>query len=164
MLQLSGFGCAAILTHDVADRSAEAAALGCAEATLEEVLRCDVVVSAVPLLDSTLHGIGRAALATMSPSTLLVNISRGSVVDEAAVAAALHSGALGGYAADVFEFEDWGKKTFAPSSDSRAGRVVLTLNALPAALPDRPRAIPPELLDAPRTLFTPHLGNPQRSN
>ena len=139
MLQLSGFGCAAILTHDVADRSAEAAALGCAEVTLDEVLRCDVVVSAVPLLDSTHHGIGRAALATMSPSTLLVNISRGSVVDEAAVAAALHSGALGGYAADVFEFEDW-------------------------ALPDRPRAIPPELLDAPRTLFTPHLGNPQRSN
>ena len=40
---------------------------------------------------------------------------------------------------------------------------MLTL-ALPAALPDRPRAIPPELLDAPRTLFTPHLGNPQRSN
>ena len=163
MLQLSGFGCAAILTHDVADRSAEAAALGCAEATLDEVLRCDVVVSAVPLLDSTHHGIGRAALATMSPSTLLVNISRGSVVDEAAVAAALHSGALGGYAADVFEFEDWGKKTFAPPSDSRAVRVVMTL-ALPAALPDRPRAIPPELLDAPRTLFTPHLGKPQRSN
>ena len=43
----------------------------------------------------------------MKPGALLVNIGRGSVVDEEAVADALETGALGGYAADVFEMEDW---------------------------------------------------------
>jgi phosphonate dehydrogenase len=55
-------------------------------------------------------------------------------VDEAAVLAALESGHLGGYAADVFEFEDW-------------------------LLPDRPQEIALGLRTHPRTLFTPHLGS-----
>ncbi len=64
----------------------------------------------------------------------MVNSGRGSVVDEAAVADPLTAGTLGGYAADVFEMEDW-------------------------ALPDRPRTVDPRLLAHPRTLFTPHLGS-----
>eukprot|EP00747_Dinoflagellata_sp_TGD_P169760 gnl/TRDRNA2_/TRDRNA2_199595_c0_seq1.p1 gnl/TRDRNA2_/TRDRNA2_199595_c0~~gnl/TRDRNA2_/TRDRNA2_199595_c0_seq1.p1 ORF type:complete len:389 (+),score=52.01 gnl/TRDRNA2_/TRDRNA2_199595_c0_seq1:73-1239(+) len=132
--RLSGFGCAEIRIHDVANRSKEAAELGCIETDMLGVLRSDVVVSAVPLLESTRHGISQQAIAEMTPNSLLVNISRGSVVDEAAVAAALRTGLIGGYAADVFEFEDW-------------------------ALPDRPRCIAPELLSSPNTLFTPHLGS-----
>jgi phosphonate dehydrogenase len=61
-------------------------------------------------------------------------VGRGSVVDEEAVADALDTGRLGGYAADVFAMEDW-------------------------LLPDRPAAIPGRLLCHPRTLFTPHLGS-----
>ena len=88
----------------------------------------------MPLTPATLHLIGRDALARMKPGALLINVGRGSVVDESAVADALEAGALGGYAADVFEMEDW-------------------------ALPDRPQAIDPRLLAHPRTLFTPHLGS-----
>ena len=94
----------------------------------------DVVVLAVPLTAQTRHLVGAEALATMRPGAFLVNVGRGSVVDEDAVAAALASGQLGGYAADVFAMEDW-------------------------ALPDRPRRIPPRLLACPRTLLTPHLGS-----
>jgi len=71
----------------------------------------------------------------MKPGALLVNAARGSVVDEDAVADALESGHLGGYAADVFEMEDW-------------------------ALPDRPREVNARLLAMPeRTFFTPHIGS-----
>jgi phosphonate dehydrogenase len=94
----------------------------------------DVVVLALPLTADTRHLLGAEALATMRPGAFLVNVGRGSVVDEDAVASALASGQLGGYAADVFAMEDW-------------------------ALPGRPRRIPPELLAHPRTLFTPHLGS-----
>ena len=45
----------------------------------------------------------------MKPGSYLINICRGSVVDERAVAQALASGHLAGYAADVFEMEDWAR-------------------------------------------------------
>jgi lactate dehydrogenase-like 2-hydroxyacid dehydrogenase len=43
----------------------------------------------------------------MRRGTRLVNVGRGSVVDEEAVARSLRAEHLGGYAADVFEMEDW---------------------------------------------------------
>jgi phosphonate dehydrogenase len=94
----------------------------------------DVMVLALPLTGETRHLLGAEALAAMRPGAFLVNVGRGSVVDEDAVAGALASGQLGGYAADVFAMEDW-------------------------ARPDRPRRIPPRLLAHPRTVFTPHLGS-----
>lgn len=73
---------------------------------LEELLpRCDIVSLHVPLTDKTRGMIGREQLALMKPSALLLNTARGGVVDTEAVAEALNSGALGGYAADVFETE-----------------------------------------------------------
>lgn len=98
----------------------------------------DIVINALPLTPATRHMVDAAALSLLPPHALLVNIGRGSTVDEDAVAAALHSGRLGGYAADVFAFEDW-------------------------ALAERPRAIPPALLTHPATLFTPHLGSATRA-
>lgn len=115
--------------------AAEAAELDARRLTLAELLAAsDVVVPLVPLTASTRHLLDERALAGLRPGAFLVNVGRGSVVDEEAVAAALESGRLGGYAADVFALEDW-------------------------RCPARPRAIPPRLLAHPRTVLTPHLGS-----
>lgn len=73
---------------------------------LEDLLRrSDVVILHVPLTGSTHHLIGAAQLALMPPGALLVNVSRGALVDTGAVVAALDSGRLGGAAFDVLETE-----------------------------------------------------------
>jgi phosphonate dehydrogenase len=94
----------------------------------------ELTICALPLTAGTRGLIGAPELALVAPGSLLVNVGRGSTVDEAAVLAALRSGRIGGYAADVFAMEDW-------------------------ALPDRPPRISPDLLAHPATLFTPHLGS-----
>lgn len=61
----------------------------------------DVVMPLAVAHAGTRHIVGAAALARMKPGALLVNLSRGELLDEAAVAAALDSGRLGGVAMDV---------------------------------------------------------------
>lgn len=74
--------------------------------SLDQLLRrADVVTLHVPLTDETRHLIGAAALAAMKDDAILVNASRGGVVDEAALADALRAGTLAGAALDVFETE-----------------------------------------------------------
>ena len=65
----------------------------------------DVLSLHVPLTDATRGLIDAAALARMPTGAILINAARGGIVDEAAVAAALRSGHLGGAALDVFERE-----------------------------------------------------------
>ena len=65
----------------------------------------DAVTVHVPLTRATRDLIDAAAIARMKPGSLLLNVARGGVVNEAAVADALTSGHLGGAAFDVFEHE-----------------------------------------------------------
>lgn len=65
----------------------------------------DILVLAVPGGADTHHLIGAGFFAAMAPHALLVNISRGDVVDEAALIAALQTGAIAGAGLDVYEHE-----------------------------------------------------------
>ena len=67
--------------------------------------RADVISLHVPLTSETKDMIGAEAIAAMKSSAILINTARGGVVDEAALAAALKSGDLGGAALDVFAEE-----------------------------------------------------------
>ena len=134
-VRLAGFGCRLVYTDLERLNAAEERALNISWLPAEELLATsDFLLLAVVLSPQTRHIIDSAALACMRPGAFLVNPCRGSVVDEQAVLDALRNGRLGGYAADVFEMEDW-------------------------ALPDRPRRIPQGLMEHPNTLFTPHIGS-----
>jgi phosphonate dehydrogenase len=134
--RVRGFGPARILYHDnVALPPDTADRLGMQRAPwLALIESCDVLFMALPLSVETRGLLGRDALERIKPGCLVINVGRGSVVDEEAVAEALAALRLGGYAADVFEMEDW-------------------------ALDDRRPRIPQALLDSERTVFTPHLGS-----
>jgi D-3-phosphoglycerate dehydrogenase / 2-oxoglutarate reductase len=94
--------------------------------SLETLLaRSDAVSLHLPLMPETAGLLSRDRLAAMRPGVLVVNVSRGGLIDEVALAEALHSGQVGGAALDVFATEP-----------------------LPADSP---------LLDAPNTLFSPHV-------
>lgn len=114
-------------------------AWGARRVALDELLAAsDFVVPMLPMTAETQHLINAGTLAQMKRGSYLINACRGSVVDERAVVDALASGHLAGYAADVFEMEEWSR-------------------------PDRPAAIPQALIDnTAQTLFTPHLGSAVR--
>ena len=75
-------------------------------ASVEEVLKeADVVSIHVPLLDSTRHLMNTERFSMMKKSAYLINTSRGPVIDEPALVAALQSGTIRGAALDVYENE-----------------------------------------------------------
>jgi D-3-phosphoglycerate dehydrogenase len=99
--RLRAFG-ARLLFADTVPRSAP----GATAAALDDLLSVsDVVTVHVPLDEDTRHLIGDAQLGRMKPGAILINASRGPVVDEAALVRALDSGHLGGAGLDVFEVE-----------------------------------------------------------
>ncbi|MDH3581346.1 MAG: hydroxyacid dehydrogenase, partial [Hyphomicrobiales bacterium] len=131
-----GFGCRLLYFDAEELPQAEEHSLGITRMSLDDVLgQSDFVIMCLPLNDATAHILNAERLRSMKSGAYLINVSRGSTVGEGAVADAIETGHLAGYAADVFELEDW-------------------------ALPERPRTVDPRLLaaDAP-TLFTPHLGS-----
>ena len=67
--------------------------------------RADVISLHVPLTGSTRGMLDASAITAMKPGAIVINAARGGVVDEAALATALRSGALGGAALDVFDAE-----------------------------------------------------------
>lgn len=77
-----------------------------AVAHLQAILaRADVVVVVLPLTEYTRNLVDAAALDAMKPGALLVNLARGGVVDESALAARLETGHVGGAVLDVFATE-----------------------------------------------------------
>ncbi len=128
--RLAGFGCARILGVDPG-----AMPSGIELVSLQAAARqADFLFVAAPLTPTTHHLLGDPQFEQAKAGQLIINIGRGSVVDETAVARALKAGRLGGYAADVFGCEDW-------------------------QLDDRPRSISPDLLAQDNTVFTPHIGS-----
>ena len=71
----------------------------------EALAGADVLVVTAPLTDGTRGVLGEAALARLAPGAVVVHLSRGKVLDEAALLAALASGQVGAAALDVFPVE-----------------------------------------------------------
>ena len=96
-----------IFYYDPAPRDLRTAeAVGAKSCSLEDLFQlADVISLHVPLLPQTTGLIGRRELAMMKPEAILIQGSRGGVVDEAALAEALQSGRLGGAAVDVYSTE-----------------------------------------------------------
>jgi glyoxylate reductase len=121
-----GFGVELLYASRSAKPEAEKR-LGAERVGIGELLeRADVVSLHVPASPETRHLIDAAALARIKPGAVLVNTSRGALVDLAALAQALRDGRLGAAGLDVYEGE-----------------------------PD----VPAEILEAPRTALTPHIGS-----
>ena len=95
------------------------------------IKEADVVTLHCPLNDQTRGMIGASELAAMKPGALLINTARGGLVDEAALAAALKAGRMGGAAFDVLTREP-----------PREGNPLLD----------------PEVLSLPNFILTPHVG------
>lgn len=96
-----------IIGYDVVPIDEEfAKEVGLIKADLDTLLKSSDYVSLhVPLLDSTRHMIDAQKMSAMKNTAVLINASRGGVVDEDALYEALSSGTLGGAGLDVFEEE-----------------------------------------------------------
>jgi phosphoglycerate dehydrogenase-like enzyme len=103
--RLQGFGCRVLAVDPYVSASA-LASLGATRMALHDALPlADVVTVHVLLNAETRDLIGERELALMRPSAVLVNTSRGAVVDEAALTEALRAGRIAGAGLDVFQTE-----------------------------------------------------------
>lgn len=134
--RLRGFGCRLLYFDERPLPAGRERELNAGDASLQDIRsESDIIMLALSLTPGSVHIVDRRFLAQVKPGCLLINPARGSLVDEEAVADAIETGALAGYAADVFALED-------------------------IARPARPRAIPSRLLaDTRRTVLTPHIGS-----
>ena len=123
---LSGFGVELLYSSPSAKEEAERE-LGATRVGLDELLRrADLISLHAPASSENHHLIDAQALALIKPTAVLVNTSRGGLVDLRALAAALREDRLGAAGLDVFEGEP---------------------------------QVPTEILEAPRTALTPHIGS-----
>ncbi|MDO8883338.1 MAG: 2-hydroxyacid dehydrogenase [Pseudotabrizicola sp.] len=112
---LRGFGCE-VLACDP-QPSAECEALGVAYVPMDQLLkRSDIITLQCPLTPATHHLINDAAIAAMKPGVMLINTSRGAVIDTRAAIRGLKSEQIGALGLDVYEEE--GDLFFEDLSDS----------------------------------------------
>ena len=120
-----------VSAHDPHVSGAEMAAMGVRKCELAPlVATSDVVALFLPLDASTTNILSADLIRTLKPGALVINVARGRLADEAALASALEAGRLGGLACDVFGIEP-----------------------LPAGHPMR------RLIGRPDVAFTPHIGS-----
>ncbi len=96
-----------VLVYDVITIPPEVIAkLRCRVVTLDELFgSSDYITLHVPMTEETRHMVSPAKLSQMKKGAFLINTSRGGVIDEEGLAAALRDGRIGGAALDVFEKE-----------------------------------------------------------
>lgn len=116
-----------ICFHDPAPPSPDAVrALGAESMSLDDLLAAsDVVTLHVPLLPATRHLIGDREMGLMKTGAVLIQASRGGIVDESALAAYLRTGHLAGAAIDVYSSEPPGPDHALLSLDGEAAERVL---------------------------------------
>ncbi|PLK49369.1 2-hydroxyacid dehydrogenase [Uliginosibacterium sp. TH139] len=101
-----GFGCK-LIAYDPYENPAIAAEIGFEYASLERVLaEADVISLHLPLTEQSHHIINAAALAQTRRGVILINTSRGGLIDTPALIEALKSGQVGGVGLDVYEMEE----------------------------------------------------------
>lgn len=117
-----------ILGYDQGLTAEAIAARGAIPTAFDAVLReSDIVSLHVPLTSATFHMIDEAALRLMKPTAVLINTSRGAVVDERALIRALEENRLYGAGLDVLEQEPPDPRN--PLLQMEVGRVILTPHA-----------------------------------
>ncbi len=135
-----------VLAYDMAPQSLLAEVMGFEYADLDQVLsEADVVSVHVPLLDSTRAMLNAETLALMKPTAVIVNTSRGSVIDSKALLDALNEGRLAGAALDVLAGED-------VISEDRVLGQDISLEDLQLAVEAY------QLMHHPKVLVTSHIG------
>ncbi len=101
---LTGFGCQ-VLAYDIANNP-ECEAYGARYVSMDELLAAsDIITLHCPLTPQTKHLINDRALARMKRGVMIVNTSRGALIDAAAAISALKSGQIGYLGMDVYEEE-----------------------------------------------------------
>jgi D-lactate dehydrogenase len=101
---LHGFGCR-LVAHDP-EQSADCISLGVEYVPLEQLYACsDIITLHCPLNPQTYHLIDAAAIALMKPGLMLINTSRGAVIDTRAVIEGLKASRIGYLGLDVYEQE-----------------------------------------------------------
>lgn len=112
----------------------------------------DVLIIACPANAATHHLVGASVLDALGPDGYLVNVSRGSIVDETALVGALRGGRIAGAALDVFEDEP-----HVPAALREHASVVLTPHVASATVEAR-RQMADILLDALDSMLSTHGG------
>jgi len=112
--RLVTFGARVLYTARHRQDDGTEARLGVRYVALREVLAASTIVSLhLPLTNESHHLLGEAELALMPPGALLINTSRGELIDAQALRRAIANGHLGGAALDVLERESDGGNPFA---------------------------------------------------
>lgn len=107
--KLSGFDVSEVLGYDPFLNQDQLAAAGIQKAELNEILsKSDVIILSIPLTPDTHNLITMTEMKQMKPSSYIINVSRGGIINEKDLVEALNTNVIAGAALDVFENEPHG--------------------------------------------------------